>query len=209
MAPPERVARNVLLDSLTIDPQRRRFIADHDGTSGTLYQQVRVDTPQKLAERAVELSYDGLQALIEFDGSVGDLVVLDQAGTVTALARRVPPGYVQTNWVLSEFDGTAGRLLRVAAPNSSAPTVSTLAERVPTHGYDSFAITDVGYGFASLSDWDAGASAGHLRVTWNGESVDFGPGVAEFNPVFYPKPGILYARREGKDAGIWYAMVRQ
>lgn len=209
LAAVERVAEDVALDTLTIDPQRRRYIGGRNDAGGVLYELAADGLPRALAERVVELSYDGLQALAAFDGTVGDLVAVGQDGATTLLANGVPRGYLQSTHVLSAFDGSVGRLVRMTSPGSPLPTVEPVAERVPMFGYDSFGATDIGYGFAVLSELNDETAVGRLGVTWNGEQVDLGPGVREFSSVYYPKPGVLYAVRDGKRTGIWYAMVRE
>jgi hypothetical protein len=161
---------------------------------------------KELAQRVFDVSAP--LAIVNYDGTVGDLVRVDGSGVSRAAARRVPHRGILSDTeglaVLADSDGSQGTLL-VAPPDSAA--FETVATNVPAGG---FRFIKELHGIGYLHDFDAPSGTGELgiRVIETGDTFDVGVRASEWREVGWPEPGILYVVPEGEHAGIWFARLK-
>jgi hypothetical protein len=182
---------------------------DFPGGTGTVGRLIRWKSAASVRELARGLEeMDSPLAIVNYDGKLGDLVRIDDAGVSRILARGVPrQGIVSdTNGLaaISDSDGSAGTLI-VAPPDSTAFEKVAKGVHVGT-----FQFIQNLRAVAYLRDFDSKAGAGTLgvRVIETGDTFDVGVRASEWQEVGWPQPGILYVVPDGDRAGIWFAQLK-
>jgi hypothetical protein len=175
---------------------------------GRLVQWKPGATAKELARDVEEVS--GSLAIVNFDGTVGDLARISADQPVTVLARKVPPGGFDTDTdigtaVVTDFDGTTGTL-EIAPPDDDT-RFEAVATGVRASGFQFIqSLNGVGY----LRDFDASRGVGTLgvRVVTTGDTFDADVRASEWREVGWPEPGLLYVVPDGNSAGIWFARLK-
>jgi hypothetical protein len=156
---------------------------------------------------------NGSIAIIDFDGSVGNLVALDGATVSKPLARKVPRQHVLADTpgtaLVSNYDGNRGTLLVAPAGTTDFEEVTTGITLDELQNQDVAFLQSLG-GIAYLHDFDEDAGVGVLgaRIIETGDTFDIGIRASEWSEYGWPEPGILYVSPEGDAAGLWFARLR-
>lgn len=155
----------------------------------------------------------GSFAIVNFDGSLGDLVQVSGASVSGPLAHRVPAQHIIASDIgtalIADYNGTTGTLL-VALPDTTdfekvtkGVTLDELAD-----GRIAFlqSLNAIGY----LHDLDEKSGTGILgaRILETGDTFDIGIRASEWGEYGWPEPGIMYVAPEGDAAGIWFARLK-
>lgn len=208
------------LESIAAGPQldgRRAPIIQLEGTSwrmlvevtarvGRLIQWNPGATPNTIAESVAE--EDDPLAIVNYDGKVGDLAILDSVGISAIVAKGVPRGGIDVEprgiAAITEFDGTSGTLL--ASP-ADASRFDAVAPQVSLKG---FGVIQSLAAVAYLHDYDPRSRSGMLgvRVIESGDTFDTGVRASEWVEVGWPQPGLLYVVPNGNHQGIWFAALK-
>lgn len=152
-------------------------------------------------------------AIVDFDGSVGNLVALNGANVSKPLAHRVPTQRILVDnsgtALVADYDGNRGTLLVAIAGTTDFEEVTkgvTLDEL--KNGTVQFLRSLAGIGY--LHDFDEQSGTGILgaRILETGDTFDIGLRASEWGEYGWPEPGILYVAPEGDAAGIWFARLR-
>jgi hypothetical protein len=172
------------------------------------------ETGGELTEIAANVTQiSGSVAIVDYDGSVGNLVQLSGTTISKPLARKVPrrgilsgdPGIA----VIADYDGDVGTLLVAAGDTLDFEPVAkkiTLAEL--SNGSIEFLRSLNAIGFLHDFDEDSGTGILAARLIETGDTFDVGIRASEWSEVGWPEPGILYVSPEGNAAGIWFARLR-
>jgi hypothetical protein len=166
---------------------------------------------QEVATAVAEIS--GNVAIVNYDGSVGDLVELKSATISKPLAHKVPyQRILQADLgtaLIADYDGNRGTLLLAQAGTVDFEEVTkgiTLGEL--NGGTVAFlqSLPAIGY----LHDFDEQSGTGILgaRLIETGDTFDVGIRASEWGEYGWPEPGILYVAPGGDAAGIWFARLR-
>ncbi len=155
----------------------------------------------------------GSVAIVNFDGSVGDLVALNGATVSKPLAHKVPRQRVLVDdpgtAVIADYDGNAGTLLVAPAGTVDFEEVTKgITTDELSNGSVAFlqSLPAIGY----LHDFDDQSGTGILgaRIIETGDTFDIGIRASEWGEYGWPEPGILYITPEGDASGIWFARLQ-
>jgi hypothetical protein len=165
----------------------------------------------ELATRVAQIS--GPVAIVNFDGTSGDLVGLHGTTVTKPLAHHTPKQRVLVDTpgiaVITDYDGKTGTLRVAPAGTMDFEKVATgVTTAELTTGSIAFLQSLPGIGY--LHDFDANAHTGVLgaRIIETGDTFDIGIRASEWSEYGWPEPGILYVTPEGDAAGIWFARLR-
>jgi hypothetical protein len=184
-----------------------RVVVDFDGVKGHLVEWNFENA--SITELAQGVAWmNGTQLLANFDGMVGDLVSIDADLSPTLVAERVPappasgPDFVRA--VLSDFDGTTGKLLLFEGAPDRSPEV--IARGVPLDGFEFMWKSAIVYKDA----FDPVSATGRLvaRFLATADTFPLQRGVGEFRATSWPEQGVLYSVATGENSGIWFARAR-
>jgi hypothetical protein len=211
-------------DAVTRDSSRGAPIIDKAGTSWRMTIEtdntahagrlVTWSPGQPLKELATGVAQlNGTVAIVDFDGSLGNLVAIAGATVSKPLAHAVPRQHVLADApgtaVVADYDGNRGTLLVAPAGTTDFEPVTkgiTLDEL--TNGGVNFlqSLDAIGY----LHDFDEKTGTGILGASLieTGDTFDVGIRASEWEENGWPEPGILYVSPEGDAAGIWFARLR-
>lgn len=154
-------------------------------------------------------------AIVNYDGSSGDVVALSGAKVSKPLAHKVPrqrilvgdPGTA----LVADFDdksGTGTLLVALTGTTDFEEVTKGITLGELTDGSVQFlrSLPAIGY----LHDFDAQNLTGILgaRILETGDTFDIGIRASEWSEWGWPEPGILYIAPEGDAAGIWFARLR-
>jgi hypothetical protein len=154
----------------------------------------------------------GPVAIVDYDGSVGNLVQLSGGTISPPLARRVPRQRILSSSagiaLIADYDGDRGTLLVAQADTTDFEPVAKGVTLAELGGDIAFlqSLTAIAY----LHDYDEKSGTGVLgaRLLETGDNFDIGIRASEWSEVGWPEPGILYVAPEGDAAGIWFARLR-
>jgi hypothetical protein len=189
----------------------RMTVVSDSTQGGRLVTWAKGGSLQDVASGVAQIS--GNFAIVNFDGSVGDLVALNGATVSSPLAHRVPPQHILVGdpgtAVVADYDGNRGTLLVAIDGSNDFEEVSkgiTISEM--KNGNVAFlqSLPAIGY----LHDFDAESGTGILgaRLLETGDTFDIGIRASEWGEAGWPEPGIFYVAPEGDAAGIWFARLR-
>lgn len=191
---------------------------DWNGQSGTLvtFERDPEDVPIGLitvAERVADLPGGSIQSargiLVDFDGSVGRLVLAEKSGgeyRLRELARRVPKQRQEVRPESSEIafiaDVENGRTGTLYLYDGDEPRA--IAERV---SIDTARYLVQPAGLAYMSDL---GGAGELHAWLRDSELDLkiDEGVETYRTVPWPSAGILYSVVKGDDRGLYFSKAR-
>jgi hypothetical protein len=192
-----------------------RFTADYDDMTTRVGRLVAWTPGSELVELATGVvQVVAPVAIVNFDGTVGDLVAFQGVTVSKPLAHRVPKQRVLIDdpgiAVVTDFDGKSG-VLRVA------PAGTTDFEKIASgvtpaeFGDGRVAFLQSLGGIGYLHDLDPANGVGILgaRIIETGDLFDIGVRATEWGEYGWPEPGILYVSPEGEGkSGIWFARLR-
>lgn len=191
---------------------------DWDGTRGTLLEVEKDKTGRvigllKVAEGVASLPggspYSGRGALVRFNGSTGDLVLLKKNSKEileTMLSTKVP---IQNQTIeadtgqigfVAKLDGEVGDAFLMDGSD-----VQSVGERALP---GTLRFLDQPRALSYLSTQKNGRVDLIAYLIESGLSQTVHEGVAEYRIVPWPSPGILYSIHSGKDQGLWFSKAR-
>lgn len=213
-----------IADNVTRDSNRGAPIVDKVGSSfrmtvefdGTLHagRLVTWSKGQPLTDVAANVAQiNGSVAIVDFDGSTGNLVALQGATVSTPLAHAVPRQHVLIDdpgiALVANYDGDRGTGDLLVAP-AGTTDFEKIAKGITldemTNGDVLFLQSFGGIGY--LHDFDGNTGVFGARIIETGDSFDVGVRASEWVEAGWPEPGILYLSPEGDGAGIWFARLR-
>lgn len=196
------------------------ILTEYDGQSGTLVLVERDDEgkPTGLAPLAKKVTrlfggtvYSDRGILNNFDGTVGDLVVLNaDSSEPEELLSGVPNQVIEVEPETGRFailgrskDGHIGSLYLSA--NDAGPLKEIGKEVL----LNSARFMEQPRGVAYLSGEGSEPTAKlKAYLIDSGLTVTIHSGVDEYRTLPWPSPGILYSVPSGEDQGLWYAKAR-
>jgi hypothetical protein len=155
----------------------------------------------------------GSVAVVDYNGTIGNLVHISGSTISKPLARRVPVQRILVDTlgiaVVANYDGTHGDLmLAPAGTNDFEKVASGVSPDQLQDGTVAFlqSLSAIAY----LHDFDTDTGVGVLgaRLIETGDTFDVGIRASEWGEYGWPEPGILYVSPEGDAAGIWFARLR-
>ena len=184
-----------------------RVVVDFDGVKGRLVEwNYETGSITELAQGVV--ATNGPEVLANFDGTVGDLLMIEQDLSPAVLAQRVPlissygPKFMRS--VLADFDGTTGTLLLF--DGAFGRKAEKIASGVPLGGFEFMWDSAIVY----QDEFDPVSATGRLvaRFLRTADTFIVQAGVGEFLEASWPEQGVVYSITEGGNAGVWFARAR-